>query len=243
MTSEIIGMHAVRGVKVGSRIDVLAIEKSAGPVYEALDTDDGWTLDEARARKEKNKPVLYSRKGTEGKAGDPSHVNHGNIVPSIDAKAGGVSIDSAMQIVVLSFGALRKFQFPVDHTGTTIDAARRTTVETAARTALAAMGIAALVLAYEGDYDLRSRCVLRPTSPLTFELMRRGVAEGETVTINRTAAIQLLHDAAEAATKAGLGWITDEVSLAPSERLVSLITRSRELGVDAALDSTTPESN
>ncbi len=235
LTSEIIGLHSVRGIKVGSRIDALSIEKGA-KIFESEDPNEGWTLDEAKARKDKGKPVLFSRKGTEGKAGDPSHINHGNIRPSIDSQAGGVSIDTAIQIVVLSFGALRKFRFPTDPTGAQVDAARRPAVETAARTAIAALGIAGIVFAYEDDYDLRSRCVLRPTSPLSFELLRRGASDSESVALDRAGAVKLLSDAASAAKSVGLGWLEDEVLLTPSERLVTLIKRSREIGLDAVSD-------
>ncbi len=232
MTSEIVGLNAIRGVKVGSRIDVLAIEKGQA-LYESVDKQEGWTLDESRARTEKGTAVLYSRTGSSGKAGDPSHANHGNIPPTIDAQAGGVSIDKAIQIVVLSFGALRKFRFPVDHTGTPLPADNRPAAETAARSALAAMGVAGLLLAYEGDYDLRSRCVLRPTSPLTFELMRRGMKESEVLSVDRESALALLNDAVRAASAAGIAWHDEEISLTPSERLVTLIKRSRELAVES----------
>ncbi len=237
MTSEIIGANSVSGVKVGSRIDVLSIEKGQ-KIYESTDTDEGWTLDESKARKDKGKAVLFTRKGGDGKAGDPSNINHGNIPPSIDSQAGGVSIDRALQIAVLSFGALRKFRFPVDASGKPFTPEQRTAVETAARTALAALGIVGLVLAYEGDYDLRSRCVLRPTAPLTFELMRRGVKDSVHLTITLDQARQLLADASAACAKAGLPWLTEETTLVPSERLVTLITKSRELGeVTEAIDA------
>jgi CRISPR-associated protein Csb1 len=232
MTSEIVGLNAIRGVKVGSRIDVLAIEKGQ-TLYESLDPEEAWTLDEAKAKRDKGKPVLYSRKGSSGKAGDPSHANHGNILPTIDTQAGGVSIDSAMQIVVLSFGALRKFRFPVDHAGAVISVERRAAAENAGRTLLAALGIAGVVLAYEGDYDLRSRCVLRPTNALSFELLRRGVGDGEQLSIDRAGALALLRKATEAATTAGIGWGSEEISLTPSERLVTLIRTSRELGSES----------
>jgi CRISPR-associated protein Csb1 len=232
ITSEIVGLNALSGVKVGSRIDVLGIEKVA-TLYRSIDANEGWTLDPAKAVVEKGKPVLYSRKGGDGKAGDPSHANHGNIVPSIDTQAGGVSIDSAMQIVVLSFGALRKFRFPVDHTGAAIPAERRSSVENAARTVLAALGVVGVVLAYERDYDLRSRCVLRPTSPLLFELLRRGAGDGAQFSIDRVAALGILEAAVNAAAAVGVAWSTSEILLTPAERLVTLIKRSRDLGGEA----------
>jgi CRISPR-associated protein Csb1 len=50
LTSEIIGLHAMPGVRPASRLDPLGITVSAGPVYEAADPTETWTLDAAQAR-------------------------------------------------------------------------------------------------------------------------------------------------------------------------------------------------
>jgi CRISPR-associated protein Csb1 len=110
LVSEIVGLDAQFGVKVGSRIDPLQIEKSAAIVYEHADPEQGWTLDEAEARKDKGKPVAV---GNKGELGRPSVVNHGNVTPSIDRQAGGVTISEAVQTTVLSLAALRKLRFVV----------------------------------------------------------------------------------------------------------------------------------
>jgi CRISPR-associated protein Csb1 len=75
IVSEIVGINAVKGVKIKSRIDPLQIRKDAGIIFEAK--DGGWTLDEKEAVKEKNKSVRVGD-------GRPSEINHGNYPPTID---------------------------------------------------------------------------------------------------------------------------------------------------------------
>src|SRR5690606_24463092 len=78
MVSEIVGIGAVYGVKTSSRIDPLQIMLQAGPLFNtARPNGTSWTLDEARATKEKGKPVKL------GKDGKPSEANHGNVKPTI----------------------------------------------------------------------------------------------------------------------------------------------------------------
>jgi CRISPR-associated protein Csb1 len=63
--SEIVGYHAVSGLRTSSRIDPLQILADAGPLFE--DAVGGWTLEESNARRdEKGKPVLVG--GREGRA-------------------------------------------------------------------------------------------------------------------------------------------------------------------------------
>jgi CRISPR-associated protein Csb1 len=225
ITSEIVAHGVSLGVKTASRLDPLAIEKAAGPLYKAKDGD--WTLDE----KESTTKELFKRKGSDGKAGDPSHANHGNIAPSIDMRAGGVTADSIEQTIVISFVALRKLSFPTTADGVIIDPANRKSVDAAARTAIAAIGIAGTVLSYEAGYDLRSRCVLTPSAPLEFELINRGSATGDRYQVTRQQAIDLVHDAAQASSKAGLTWRAEPLQLTPSPKLVELVKRSKDLSV------------
>lgn len=229
ITSEIVGLDAEIGVRVGSRIDPLAIEKKSAVLYEHVDPAQGWTLDEAEAAKdEKGKPKLYERSGGEGEKGTPSKANHGNIAPTIDRRAGGVTISEAVEITVLSLAALRKLRFPVDHTGAPLPAEARRDAETAARTALAALGLAAMVLRHEFDYDLRSRCLLVPVEPRRFELLRRDGSEPEQISIDRNGVIELVRQASEASARAGLPWATRDLTLTPAPKLVELVRLSRD---------------
>ena len=220
--SEIVGFDAKVGRKVGSRIDPLQIEKVATDdrVYNSADASEVWTDDPERSERDRQgKPIHASRAGTSGEAGQPSKINHGNIVPSIDAQAGGVTISSALQTTVISFAALRRLRCK----GHSREA------ETAVRTAVAALGVAAIAYQYEMDFDLRSRCLLLPTHPPKIELLRRDGSPAEVVEVDRVASARVLEDAAEQARAAGVGWETNEIRLVPAPKLLELIRRSRKV--------------
>ncbi|HEX5366976.1 MAG TPA: hypothetical protein VFW63_10000, partial [Acidimicrobiales bacterium] len=229
IVSEIVGVGAVPGVKVGSRIDPLRIEKQEQPIYAAADPDEGWTLDPAAAKVTKGKPTPFDRKGASGTPGAPSKVNHGNVTPGIDATAGGVTVDHAVQTVVLSFAALRKLRFVLGSDGRPLPAAGRRDAEVAARTAIAALGVAAVVYQHQSDLDLRSRCLLVPEEPRRVELLTRDGAPPAAVTLDPDAVPGLLHDAVAAAAQLGLRWHTGDLSLRPTPKLCELVRRSRSL--------------
>ena len=225
LVSEIVGEDAQLGVKVGSRIDPLQIEKTAAVVYEHADPEQGWALDPAEARVEKGKPVAV---GSKGELGRPSVINHGNVTPSIDTKAGGVTVDHAVQTTVLSLAALRKLRFITKVDGELLTPADRREAEVAARTALAALAVAAIAYQHSQDYDLRSRCLLVPTAEPVLELIGRSGGEPERYESSTTAAAAVLREAAEAAASVGMGWPIEKIQLLPSPKLVDLIRRSRD---------------
>ena len=220
--SEIVGFDATVGKKVGSRIDPLQIEKVASEdrVFNSADPNEVWTPDSDKAEKDnKGNSVPASRGSDSGEAGQPSKINHGNIAPSIDALAGGVTISKARQTTLISFAALRRLRFK----GFSREA------ETAARSAIAALGVAAIAYQYETDFDLRSRCLLLPTHPPRLELLSRDGSAGEVVDVDRTTASQILSAAATHAAAAGVGWETGRIRLVPAPKLVELIRRSRKV--------------
>ena len=212
--SEIVGLDAKIGRKVGSRLDPLQIEREAvgRQIYAHSDPDQVWTLDASEALTQKGKPKV---KGD----GRPSEINHGNVAPSIDAMAGGVTISQAVQTTVISLAALRRLRFP----GHSREA------ETAARTAVAALGVASIAYQHEMDFDLRSRCLLIPEHAPRVELVGRDGSPAETVDIDRLAAKVLLDQAAAHADAQGIGWATEETKLQPAPKLIDLIKRSREV--------------
>ena len=220
--SEIVGFDAKVGQKVESRIDPLQIGKVANDdrVYKSKDPKEVWTVDTDEAEKDnKQQPVHASRGSEQGEAGQPSKINHGNIVPSIDTKAGGVTISSALQTTVISFAALRRLQCK----GRTHEA------EIAMHTAVAALGVAAIAYQYEMDFDLRSRCLLLPTHPPRLELLRRDGSPEEVVEVDRAASARILADSAEHARSVGVGWESEEIRLTPAPKLLELIRRSRKV--------------
>lgn len=217
LVSEIVGIGATAGVKTASRIDPTGIVNKAAEIFIARDPDERWTHDPEVAKEEKGKPIKLG----DGRA---TEVNHSNIPPTIDELAGGVTIDRAEQVVVLSLAALRKLQFG----GGDVEA----------RTALAALGLMAILGAENRGHDLRSRCLLVPRrgGSLQLEAIRR---DGETdeLRIDLEGAISL-YAAAVAALPARLRFDVKPgdpiATLQPSAKLVHLVQRSRELAATGA---------
>jgi len=198
---------------------------NAGPLYRSAGKDGiKWTLNEQDAVKDKKGAQKF------GKDGRPSEANHGNIVPSLSSVdresgrplAGGVTISSAEQTVTLSLPALRRLQFPVKGN---VDPE----VNAAGRTVLAALGLCAAALAAEKGFDLRSRCLLWPTTPMDWELLDRPGQASTRIALNAEAAIQILNEAVAEAEKLGLKWRTKPLGLKPATQLVELVKKSQEL--------------
>lgn len=223
VVAEIVGIDSATGVKPSSRIDPLAIVLDAGPVY--LAKGGGWTTDVASAKTEKGKPSLV------GKEGKPSEINHGNVTPSLKNDKGqyhhgGATMLFAQQAIVISVPAVRRLRFPVAGAVT----AER---DASAHTALVALAIAAAELSVRQGCDLRSRCLLVPDpgSPASWEII---AADGRAHAVTVADPRELMIEAAEAATKAGLpAWKRKPVVLTPSDGLTGLVKRSRELAATA----------
>jgi len=222
MVSEIVGVNASYGTKTSSRIDPLGIRKDAAQIYESTTSD--WTLDAADAKKKSGKPVF------KGKDGKPSEANHGNIVPSMSAVrdgvplAGGVTIDYAEQMTVLSLPAIRRLRFPIEGKDS-----REANI--AGRTVIAALGLTGAVLAAERGLDLRSRCLLWPIAPLTWELLQTPGQLPQSFELTADAAIKLLEEAVAGAIAANLPWMTKPLILKPAAKLVELVRKSQQLAV------------
>jgi CRISPR-associated protein Csb1 len=210
ITSEIVATGIALGKATSSRIDPLGIEKGVD-IYQ---TPDGWTLDPDQAP-------------AGAKKVRPSEVNHGNIKPSIDSAAGGVTAAAIEATTVLSLIQLRRLGFPLNPDGQAFAPEAKEKAAAAARATLAALGLAATALAFEAGFDLRSRCVLAPTAALRFEAVDR--AGGiEAFTLTGEEGLTLVADAAKAAAEAGLPWRAGLHTLKPTARLAELVRRSRE---------------
>jgi CRISPR-associated protein Csb1 len=233
LVSEIVGFDVVAGVKTASRIDPAAIEKKAGPVFESRTDPGEWTSLETEAATEKGKPRLFSRSGA-GDKGTPAAINHGNIPPSIDHESGGITMSHAVQTVVLSLAGLRRLRFQHRTDGAPIPADRRDRAETAARTALAALGLAGVIYQRRNGYDLRSRSLLVASEPLSFELIRRD--GGDPVRVDVEDPVALLREAIAAAKAEGLDWNATPVTLRPTPKLAHLIVESRKLKLAGGSD-------
>jgi CRISPR-associated protein Csb1 len=215
LVSEIIGVNAVEGKKTSSRIDPLNIRVNAGVLYRT--NDGGWTLDKNEAERDaKKNPVKL------GKDGKPSEANHGNVKPTI--ADGGFTIESAEQVTVLSLPTLRRLRFPVKSDGKSDP-----TVDLAARTYLAALGLLGATLAVDAGYDLRSRCLLHAVEPVRWVLLGRPGEPEKVFTLTGEEAIELTRSALSTCDKVGLPFHREEVVLVPSPGLLTLVKKSIEL--------------
>jgi CRISPR-associated protein Csb1 len=221
IVSEIVGYEKVDGKRTSSRIDPLQIENNVD-IYSKQ--DGGWTFEESEAQKDRNgNPVKLK----------PSEINHGNIVPSFrhEDKAtrktvlnhGGITIAYAVQHTVLSLAALRRLRFPLNNQYSA-------NLDNAARTVLAALGLAAICLLDEDGYDLRSRCLL-DGKPGALEFVGRG--ERSPFELDAMGAADLLAQAAAEATQLGLPWPEEPVRLRPSRDLSRLVVESRRRSMSA----------
>jgi len=176
-----------------------------------------------------------------------SKVGLGNVTPSLkvppdkrrdfesEYNHGGVTIEFARQICVLSLPALRRLRFPIGVKST--DEQAKANVE--ARTTLAALGLAALVHHWADGFSLRSRCDLVPRGKLVFALLSPG--SEVPFTLSQNDATEILKRATEAAKQAGLPWPTGEseppwkdgcLTLKPSIELAEAVALSRRLAAE-----------
>jgi CRISPR-associated protein Csb1 len=209
MVSEIVGVGAEVGdLRRGVRRDPLEI-RAAVKVIKAADKT--WTLAEADARK----------------AVSPSEVNHSSIPfpkqrerKTDDNYYDGVTLEYAEQTTTLSLIVLRRLRFPVN--GTTSPEA-----DHAARTVLTALGLAAATLAFDSGMGLRSRCLLWPDGPMTWELLDRPGEPPKSFALTGDEAVILLAKAVHAAKAMKLPWPEAPLELKPSNQLVELVRRSQ----------------
>jgi len=151
-------------------------------------------------------------------ATEPSKINHSSV--PFESKNSGVTIEYAEQTTTLSLIVLRRLHFPVN--GKTSPG-----VDIAARTVLAALGLAGATLAFESGMGLRSRCLLWPDGPMTWELLDKPGQAPKKFAISSDQAVEILNQAIKNAKNANLPWPTDPVVLKPSSELVELVRRSQ----------------
>ena len=228
IVSEIVGVNAITGKRVASRIDPLGIKTVE--IYESKE-DGSYVVLKEEAKKEGDKEVVFNRKAKKSQeAGTPTDVNHSNIPPDIvkndagEPVGGGVTVAYAEQITVLSLAALRRLRFPVK------DKAPNAVADHAARTVLAALALAAVAHQMDPpDYFLRSNCQLVLESEAVFELVVTS-SNTQKFALSADAADQLFAEAVAKMKALGLPWREEKIVLTPKKALVDLVKRSRELG-------------
>lgn len=228
LVSEIFGCHVQMGVKTSSRIDPAQISSHV-KIYEA-NSDIGYTTNPDLAKRDKKgNPTLFDRgRSGQGKPGNPSKANHCNIPPTITE--GGFTISEAIQTTVLSLAALRRLRFPLNGTPDSV-----ATIDTKARTVLAALGLYAATLAREEGADLRSRCQLFPVRGFSWELLDTPGRTPQEFTLGSSGAEELFKAALSEAKSVNLPW-EGRIDLTPDVELINLVKRSQELIVQQAAE-------
>ena len=223
LVSEIVGYQTTKeGKRPASRIDPLQIENNV-EIY--AKQGGGWTCNPTEARTDTTGQAVRLK---------PSEINHGNVTPSFrhEDKAkksvlnhGGVTLAYAEQQTVLSLAALRRLRFP-------LKGAPTTEIDSAARTVLSALGLAAICFLDEDGYDLRSRCLL-DGKPGKLEFVGRGTTRD--FELDADTAAHLLAEAATQAKDVGLPWPEEPLVLQPSSDLSHLVVESRRWSMAAAV--------
>ncbi|MEZ0299050.1 MAG: type I-U CRISPR-associated RAMP protein Csb1/Cas7u [Candidatus Methylacidiphilales bacterium] len=217
MVSEVVGIGAENGDLLrGVRRDPIEA-RSKVPILKTAGGE--WTI----ATDPKAKNVVA-----------PSEVNHGSVPypkdrekKTADNRFSGVTIEYAEQITTLSLIVLRRLRFPVAGSAADKD------IDAAARTVLAALGLCAAALAFESGMGLRSRCLLWPEQPLTWELLATPGEPPATFALTSADAVALLNEAVAAAKARKLPWLSEPLVLKPSARLLDLARQSQDLATKA----------
>lgn len=153
----------------------------------------------------------------------PAEINHSNVpFGGKPDDNGGVTISYAEQTTTLSLVGLRRLRFP-------LNSRHNDQVDEAGRTVLAAMALCGATLAAEEGYDLRSRCLLWPTGPMTWEILDRPGETPRRLSLDGDQAVALLKAAVERAESLGLTWHKEPLRLDPSPQLVDLVRTSQEI--------------
>jgi CRISPR-associated protein Csb1 len=220
MVSEVVGVGAQVGDLLrGVRRDPLEI-RAAVKVLKTADKD--WAVADPKA------------KG----AVAPSEVNHSSVPfpkqrdeKTDDNRYAGVTLDYAEQLTTLSLIVLRRLRFPVARKESETDDEHRQRchqADCAGRTVLAALGLCAATLAFENGLGLRSRCLLWPDGPMTWELLARPGERPQPFTLTCEQAVALLNEAVASAEQAGLAWEKGILALQPQKKLVDLVRLSQQ---------------
>ena len=209
MVSEVVGVGAtlgdlLRGVRrdpIEARADVKVLKPA----------DKNWSIADANATG----------------AVSPSAVNHSSVPFPEQRKEktdknlySGATIEFAEQVTTLSLIVLRRLCFPAS-------GASNPDADATGRTVLAALGLCAATLAFESGLALRSRCLIWPEEPMTWELLAKPGDKPETFSLSADGAIALLKKAVAAAKVAKLEWEEKAIDLVPQAKLADLVRLSQ----------------
>jgi CRISPR-associated protein Csb1 len=204
VVAEISGTNAIPLWRPGGRIDPLGIVRDGnGVVLAGTRSGKSVTVDD----------VDYRAEGDVGDGeiqADPSHINHGNIPPTLKPK--GVLVDSIQLHGSVSLARLRRYRFGGDE-------AR----DQAARALLAVLGLLGIHEEMRLGLDLRRDCELVVDSA-NWSLLRPG--DEQPLALDAGALESALREAKEEAARRGLSF-AEPVEFTAKANLETLIARSR----------------
>lgn len=205
VVSEVVGVNVERAVREGTRIDPLNVSSDPSIAEILAKTKDPLWTDLQKSRKNFKKA---------------SDINHSSVPwkhKEVGDAHGGVTCDYIQQSTTISCPAIRQLGFP----------ASDRTRSAHAHTVLAAMALHAATLNVERGWHLRSRCdlVLEEGASAEWELLG---SRPERRAFTSTDTRNLLQEAIQNATGAGLPWHRTPIKLIPSPALVELVIKSQE---------------
>lgn len=215
IVSEIVGINAKQGVQTSSRLDPLVHYG-----HKIIRTDKGeWKL--SNGEKEEK---------SESKA-KISEINLGNVTPTLEReKFGGVTIDHAIQTIVLSLPSLRRLHFPFNGEETEKN-------NNYSRTLLVSMSLAAIMYMMDEGYDLRSRCLLVPAGDVVLEI----IANNGSITqysISKDISRKIFNEGVLKIKEIGIPWPEEPIVVYPNARLRSVIENELEIQTGVFSDET-----
>lgn len=207
LTSEIIGLDAVRADLSATKFDTMDIRSQVAELVPTSDTVRRFKIKGSGEKSGKEK----------GKK--PSEFGFGSVPATAVPRA--AVVNGALQTSVLSCSGLRHISFP--GADGEIDARR----DQAGRAVLGALALFGLVAQNESGYLLRSRCELLPRDAGRLELIGRTLKDVETSTLDTESARTLLAEASRHAEGFGLKFREHILQLEADDRLQELVRRSR----------------
>lgn len=228
IVSEVFAVNAHKGVATGGQSNPLQL--AAQSYYcDAKKNDERtcWGIEESKTLTVKKEKLSEINHGSVTPDYAYARNNTGNTILEEDGSPrikGGITMSYAVQTVVLSLTALRNLSFPLENR----DSESQKACNILARTVLAALGLCAATKSAEENFDLRSRCLLYPEAPASWEILRKD-GSSESFTLSGKGASTLVETAVKEAQQNDLPWHEKEIILTPSEKLISIVKKSRDL--------------
>lgn len=160
-----------------------------------------------------------------GKTLKPSNVGLGQVANKVTTLMAGITCERIEESTVISLVAIRKYKF-------TSNSTPDLEVTTLAQTALTALALLSWFLKVEQGYDLRSGCLLCPTSKPQIEVVGP-YNEVTIMDISKEEVKEVYDDCLKQLKAKGLEYVKD-VTLTPSKTLLGISIKSQDTQEDVS---------